>query len=311
MKLSVLEIGFVPPREQGADVLRQIVESAPKLEELGFSRIWLAEHHEAHFAYAIPEVLIPAIASVTKTIRVGAAGVLLHFHSPLKTAETFRMLEALYPGRIDLGVASGLTGSKATQQALRHGFDIEEAVKTRLYSKQVEELVGHCRNLFPRKHKLYNGPTPIGQPSPPLVLLGGGKGVGNMMMAAQYGTSFCYSLSHGMADTGPQTVQQYRERFQPSTQLEKPHATIAASMICAETNAGALASLHYFQALDPMLRAVVMGRPERCKEQIEELMFQYQVDEFVAIPMYETYQERIRAYEMLSEVCSLTSVASR
>ena len=92
-------------------------------------------------------------------------------------------------------------------------------------------------------------------------------------------------------------------------QLEKPHATIAASMICCETNAAAEATLRYFQALDPMLNAIVLGRPERCREQIEQLLDKHQVDEFVVIPMYETTEDRMRGYEMMSEVCGLQVTA--
>lgn len=308
MKLSLLDFGFVPPASNAAEMLRQLVESAPVAESLGFSRFWLAEHHEGHFCYGVPEMLIPVIAARTTRIRVGAAGVLLHFHSPLKIAESFRILEALYPGRIDLGVASGVTGSVAIQRALRHGFDLTEAVRARLYTAQVEELIGWCRNAIVPSVKLYAGPAPVGHPSPPVLLMGGGKGQGNMMLAAKHGTSFCYSLSHGLSDTGAETVQRYRDQFQPSEQMAAPHAMIGGSVICAETNNEAIALQNYFFALDKNLRAAVIGRPERCRDRIQELLDEYGCDEFVVMPMANDPPAKIRSYELLSAACGLRNV---
>lgn len=305
MQLSLLDFGYVPPATSAAEELRQLVESAPVTESLGYSRFWLAEHHEAHFSYSVPEILIPVIAARTSRIRVGAAGVLLHFHSPLKIAESFRMLEALYPGRIDLGVASGVTGSAMIQRALRHGFDMNDAVQTRLYTSQVEELIGWCRNTIVPTVKLYGGPTPVGHPSPPIMLLGGGKGQGNMIMAAKHGTAFCYSLSHGMSDTGAETVRRYREQFTPSTQADQPHAMIAASVICGETNNEAIAMQNYFFALDKNLKATVIGRPERCRDRIRELLDEYGCDEFVVMPMANNYGAKLDAYRMLAEACGI------
>jgi luciferase family oxidoreductase group 1 len=306
MQLSLLDFGFVPPGSNAAAVLRQVVASAPLVESLGYSRFWLAEHHESHFCYACPEILIPQVAAMTSHIRVGSAGVLLHFHSPLKIAETFRILEALYPGRIDLGIASGITGNEEIRRRLRHGFDLAQALESRLYTSQVEELFGWCRNTIPRLEKAYREVTPVGQASPPILLLGGGKGKGNMVMAARHGTSFCYSLSHGPSETGPAIVEQYRQEFQLSVQLSSPHAMISGSIICAETNAEALAMQNYFLALDKGLKASVIGRPERCRDRIAELLDLYQCDEFVLMPMASDEASKIRAYEMLAEVCQLT-----
>ncbi|MEZ5403193.1 MAG: MsnO8 family LLM class oxidoreductase [Bryobacteraceae bacterium] len=301
MKLSLLDFGYVPPAAKPSRVLRDLVASAPIAEKLGFYRFWLAEHHEAHFSYSCPELLIPQIAASTSSIRVGTAGVLMHFHSPLKIAETFRMLEALYPGRVDLGVASGLSGSDQIRHALRHGFDLAQAVRTRLYTSQVEELLGWCRNTI-EGHQA----TPRGQASPPVLLMGGGRGIGNMTMAARHGTAFCYSISHGSSETGPEIVARYRAEFQPSAELPTPQTAIAGTLICAETNSEALGVQNYFLALDKGLKAAVIGRPERCRAVIQELLDRYGCDEFIAMPMATNQDEKLRSYRLLSETCQLT-----
>lgn len=268
--------------------------------------MWLAEHHEKHYAYACPEILIPAIAAVTERIRVGSAGVLMHFHSPLKIAESFRMLEALYPGRIDLGVAAGLAGSLQIQSALRHGFDSADAAQTQLYRRQVEELIAWLRDEVPQERGVYRAPTPVAGAIPPVILMGAGYGVGNLALAARYGEPFCYSLAHGKTDRGPEIVDRYRREFQPSRSRAMPETLVAATLICSETNHEAARMLGYFRWLEPTLAAKVVGRPELCRRQIETIFDQFQCDELVLIPMYDSFESRMRGLAMLAEVCGLS-----
>jgi luciferase family oxidoreductase group 1 len=309
MKVSILDAGFVPPGENSSQVLRDIVRSAPVIESLGYSRLWLAEHYERHFAYACPEILIPAVASATTHLRVGSAGVLMNFHSPLRIASAFRMLEAMYPGRIDLGVASGFAGTPNIQQALRHGFDQPAAIATQLYRTQVEELVAWLRDEVPQTDPRFRLPTPAGGASPPLIFLGAGYGVGNLSLAARYGEAFCYSLAHGKTERGPEIVARYRSEFRPVHKLDKPFTMVAATVACAETNRDAARLLTYFRWLDGTLTARVRGRPELCRRQMEEIFEQYQCDELVLIPLYDSFEERMRGLTLLAEVCGLAVTA--
>jgi luciferase family oxidoreductase group 1 len=307
MKLGIMDVGFVPPGESASQVLRDIVRSAPIIESLGYSRFWLAEHYEKHYAYACPEILIPAVASATSHIRVGSAGVLMNFHSPLKVASSFRMLEALYPDRIDLGVASGFAGGMLIQRALRHDFDQASAIATQLYRTQVEELIAWSRNEVPPENGLHRAPSPFGGASPPLILMGAGNGVGNLSLAARYGEAFCYSLAHGKTENGPEIVARYRREFRPVHKLREPVALVAATLICTDTNLETARMLGYFRWLEPTLAARVKGRPELCRRQIENIFAQYQCDELILIPMYDSFESRMRGLALLAEACNLSN----
>ena len=150
LKLGVVDQSPVRTGGTGTDAVRETLELARLADRLGYHRYWLAEHHSTNsFAGAAPEVLIPRVASVTEHIRVGSGGVLLSHYSPLKVAEQFRMLEALFPGRIDLGIGRAPGGDSRAALALQYG---RGHIPIEYYAQQVEDLVGWLGNTFPRDH---------------------------------------------------------------------------------------------------------------------------------------------------------------
>jgi luciferase family oxidoreductase group 1 len=305
MKLGILEFGVVTPGVTPSETLRRAVQSAVLLERLGFSRLWFAEHHEIAFSYASPEVLIPAAAAITKRIRVGSAGVLLQLHSPLRVAEVFRSLEALFPGRIDMGLSAGITGDHWTQQALNENFHPDLARFTQLYARKVEQLLMMSRNQYPPGHRFEKGPSPLEQASPPAWLLGGGPGVGNMILAAKFGARFCYSLVHGDSRRGTETLQEYRNQFQASEELSAPEASIAASILCGETERETEVILQRFKAWqkDPVVS--IVGTPKQCHEQVLGLRDRFGCDEVILIPAFDRLDDRERGYTMLADAFHL------
>jgi luciferase family oxidoreductase group 1 len=307
--LSVLHFGVRAPEVSAAAQLRAMVAAAPEIEDMGYKRLWLAEHHEPAVTFACPEILIPAIASATRTIRVGSAGVLLNFYSPLKIAESFRALEALYPGRIDLGISAGLTAHEETRQALAPGFDMQQARETRLYARKADELVAYCRNLLPREHRFANGPVPEGEPSPPLYFLGTGGGIGNMKLAARWGTPFCYSLAHGDPVPGKLIVRQYRAAFQ-SAAKSRPYAILAGNVICTPTDREAVQMIEKIREWLPDVRVNVFGSASRCVRKIAALVEEYDCDEFVVIPIYTSVAGMLPGLELLAAANNAMSESS-
>jgi luciferase family oxidoreductase group 1 len=303
-QLGILDFGIIGPGKDPAEAMRETVQLAVLAESLGYSRYWLAEHHENFFAWACPEVLLPVVAEATRHIRIGPAGFLLNFYSPLKIAEIARVLQALYPSRFDLGIAAGLS-EDPVRQALVPGFNLQHALETRLYGKKVVELFDYLRNRFPAGHRFERGATPINQPCPDVWLMGSGKGKGGMTLAISQGTSYSHSLFHGDATEAPITLQQYREGFRPSAELSTPRANIAIAVICAETELKACRQLQYIQYLRILTSVNVWGNPVQCCDQIQELQFRHGVNECVLIPAWESFADRARTYELLADVFDL------
>ncbi len=302
--LSVLEFGYLGPNQDARLRLQAVVDHGPVFEAMGFHRYWLAEHHEAHFAFAVPELMIPAIAAKTSTIRLGTAGVLMQFHSPLRIAESFRMLEALYPDRIDCGVASGVTAHVEVRKDLYPDFDLDRAIRDRQYTQHVERLITLLRDEAHYDHRHYRSVSPARQASPAITLLGAARGKGNQILASRHGTAFCYSLAHGPSEQGPAICQRYRENFQASKTLQEPKLLIAATVICAETNAKAVEYLNYLKAMNQTVGTVIMGNPRLCRDKILQLCEQFQCHDFVIIPMYPKAHQVTEGMERLMETFS-------
>lgn len=310
-RISILDFGAVSPGQTPSETLRALVCSAPLLEALGYEALWVAEHHEKYFSHSAPEVVLTAAASITKRIRIGPAGALMHFHSPLRVAETYRAMAALFPGRVDLGLASGLTGDAQIRTALSPGFNLQEAMETRLYGQRVDELMSYLRNEVTfNDGKQYAGPPPIDQPCPPVVMLGSGNGRGNMLLAAKHGAAFCYSLAHSPTPNGRQIMAEYRETFQPNAQCKTPRTMIAASCLCAEKTVEAYATLGTLGSQSPAGRVNIIGNPNDCLDRILGLLAKYECEEIVLFPMYNQVEARAASYRMLAEVCGLSPMES-
>ncbi|MFY1697372.1 MULTISPECIES: MsnO8 family LLM class oxidoreductase [unclassified Solwaraspora] len=228
--LSVLD--QVPVFRDGspAEAVRDCVTLAHSVESHGYHRYWIAEHHgSAAHACAAPEVVAAAAAAVTSRIRVGSGGVLLPHYSPLKVAETFRVLTALHPGRIDLGFGRGLGGPPAFAELLNpYAIRTDEA-----FLQQIGGLLGF---LGDGRTITRVSVTPE-IPTPPIPwMLGSGKS--SAQMAGMLGLPFCLAQFIAPAEC-PEALAVYREKFRPSAWLEQPQAMLALRVLCADSDAEA------------------------------------------------------------------------
>jgi luciferase family oxidoreductase group 1 len=305
LQLGVLDIGWITPGKTAVEVVQETLMSASLADSLGYSRYWLAEHHEPSFAWASPEIMLALIAQSTDRISVGTAGILLYFYSPLKIAEVFRLLEVLYPKRVDLGIAGGIAGDRETIQALAPGFDLEQAVKNDLYGQKVSQLIDYLTDNFRLGGDFALDATPKITEIPQMWLLGTGKK--NMQKAALLGTAFCYSLYHACSQKDINIVREYRHEFQSSVMLHEPKCNLAVSVVCAETEAEARQQKNLVEKIDKTSTVNVAGTPEQCKEQLLEIQHQYQVSEIIMISSWHIFERRKFAYQILAEVLNLST----
>lgn len=341
MRLSILDQS---PIISGLDARRALHETlalARCAEELGYTRYWLAEHHAvAALADPCPEVLLARLGAGTSRIRIGSGGVLLPYYSALKVAEVFRMLEALYPGRIDLGIGRAPGGDARTAQAVGGGrFPDAER-----FPEQVREIVGHLDGNLPATHPFKRVRVqPEVDNVPQIWLLGSSNYSG--ALAAQLGLRFAFAHFIN-AQGGDQVTRDYRAQFQPrpaecaepTPRETAPQALVGTFAICAETDAEAerlaasidLRRLHMalridlpFPTIEEAERHVyteehrryimsqreraVIGGPDKCRREIEELARRYGADEAMILTITGDYASRTRSYELLAEEFGLAA----
>jgi luciferase family oxidoreductase group 1 len=233
--LSVLDLSVVTTATPPAAALRNSIDLARHVDGLGYVRYWLAEHHNlASVASPAPDVMIGQIAAVTNHIRVGSGGVMLPNHAPLVVAERFKMLEALFPGRIDLGLGRAPGTDGATAYALRSRLDAREGDD---FLERLHELVLWETRDFPPGHP-YNKVVamPDDTKLPPIWLLGSSDY--SSELAAQVGMGYAFAhhfASHDAIDA----MTNYRAHFKASPWRSTPHAILAVAVITAETDAEA------------------------------------------------------------------------
>src|SRR5580692_3004933 len=226
--LSVLDLAPIPDGGSASEALRATTELARHTESLGFTRFWVAEHHGMPgIASSSPPVLIGHIADATETIRVGSGGVMLPNHTSLVVAEQFGMLEALHPGRIDLGIGRAPGTDQATAQALRHGGPDD-------FPRQLTNLVGFFTGQWPENHPYQNVHAIPGEGNGPDMWLLGSSGY-SAQVAGALGIPFAFA-HHFMPQNTLPALDLYRKSFRPSAELEQPYSMIAAGVICADTD---------------------------------------------------------------------------
>ena len=338
LQLSVLDQS--PVREGGTatDALHETIALAVATEALGYRRFWVAEHHNVgNFAGTSPEILIGQIAARTRTIRVGSGGVMLTHYSALKVAENFRVLQALYPGRIDLGIGRAPGSDSLTAAALAYPSTARDV---RHFPQQVVDVLSYLSDTVERSHPFSGVHAGPGQPAgtPDVWLLG--SYVESAHMAAKMGLPFSYAHFFGNgAENGPLIVESYRRQFQPSASLAEPLVNVGVHVLCAETEEEAvrLASSRNLMKLrsalgvrsgvpsaeealaypyrpeelaylDQVKRSYVDGNPQQVKAKLEDLADLYQTTDLTIVTICHGFAERVRSYELLAEVCELKSV---
>src|ERR1700742_1547854 len=231
--LGVLDLAPVPDGATVGDALRATIDLAKKTEDLGFTRFWVAEHHGMPgVASSSPPVLIGHIADATRTIRVGSGGVMLPNHSSLVVAEQFGMLEALHPGRIDLGIGRAPGTDQATAPAL-HPRACGDRGPDHLPS-QLTDLLGFFTGQWPENHPYQSVHAVPGEGNGPDLWLLGSSGY-SAQVAGALGIPFAFA-HHFMPQNTLPALDLYRKSFRPSAELDKPYSMIAAGVICADTD---------------------------------------------------------------------------
>jgi luciferase family oxidoreductase group 1 len=299
-RLGTLDLCHLRPGVGPAEALQATLGLAPVAESLGYSRYWVAEHHNPYVAHSSPEILLPILAERTRTIRVGTAGVLLTLYSPFKVASVFRLLSALYPGRIDLGL-----GRHPANEAIRK-LMLGDAAQIP-YAEKVTELARFLRGegepqVLPA---LQEG----SMAAPPERWVLGAQST-SMEVAAETGSALCLSLflqSEDGVDLRP-VIEAYRDRFRPSPELAEPQWAIAFAGVCAETETEArrLAAEKL-----PIIRPSIVGNPEQCREMIEEVRERYGAADLMLLDMAHTFEERVRSHRLLAEVLELRAPLSK
>ncbi len=337
LPLGVLDLSPVPSGSTGADALRNTLDLALHAERLGYRRYWLAEHHATPgLASSAPEIMIGRIAAATTGMRVGAGGIMLPNHAPLRIAESFRVLEALHPGRIDLGIGRAPGADPVTAFALRRttgGFGGEE------FTSQIAELLAYAGAGFPDDHPFRNvRAVPDDVPLPPLWMLGTSDESARLAAALGMGYAFARHLGPRRAEGA---MRLYREEFRPSRELEHPRSILAASVFCADTEAraeelaGSLglwvvrarggrpttlpspeeAAGHDYgeaeaQRVAKYRRAQVIGSPEQVRDELDRLAVATQADELMVMTSIHDHSERLRSYELLAGAFSASSAST-
>ncbi|MBL0215331.1 MAG: LLM class flavin-dependent oxidoreductase [Myxococcales bacterium] len=231
LPLSILDLSPVGVGVLPSQAIRDSVELAVVADRLGYTRYWVAEHHNmASIATSSPQVLIAHIAATTKRIRVGAGGIMIPNHSPLSVVESFRTLEALHPGRIDLGLGRAPGTDRVTAAALQRS--------DREVNSQLAELLAFEQGGFPAGHPFATiTPMPSDVVLPSIWMLG--STLAGASIAAQLGIRYAFAGHFAMREAKA-AIAHYREHFEPSSQLREPYAMLAVTTVCGGDDAEAV-----------------------------------------------------------------------
>lgn len=289
IRLGVLDVAPVWPDVTHRDAVWEIIEAAPVLEELGYSRYWLAEHHDEDAAHSAPELLLPVIAGMTERMRVGVAGILLNLHSPIKVAKDFRLLEAVFTGRVDLGIARA--GTKNDQALLlRDGAPLEGDHEARV-SLLLSYLRGTSLDIV--------NPRFVWPPNVWML----GTGSVSARIAAANGLRFCFATQikgHSLAPNS--IIPGYHNEFRSSIDTVDPECTISIAGICSDTDE------HAKLLLEPTsFVPTIVGGPETCAEKFRQLQRETGVSEFIWLDLCRRYQDRLVSYRLLAKALHLSN----
>ena len=332
--LSVVDQSPIRKGGRPTDALRESVELARHAEGFGYSRYWVAEHHNSSsFSGTSPEILIGQIAAGTERIRVGSGGVMLSHYSALKVAEQFRILDAFYPGRIDLGIGRAPGSDRMTAAALSHPRPPVDVARE--FPQMVGDLLGFLNGNIPEGHPLHAikaqpGETP--ETAPEVWLLGSSDY--SAQLAAHLGLPFSFADFFGnTSEYGPRMAELYRQLFQPSEYLSEPMVNVGLQVICAPTEEdarfiGASRSINKVISalglstqgllapedainwplddaakayMEQSTQSYIEGDPEQVREGILAAAERYQTGDLGIVSNCYHFEDRKRSYELVAE----------
>jgi len=321
-KLSILDLVRVTQGTDAREAMDNARDLAAHAEGWGYTRFWVAEHHNmAGVASAATAVVIGHIAAGTRTIRVGAGGIMLPNHAPIIIAEQFGTLERLFPGRIDLGLGRAPGTDQLTARALRRSLQVEED-----FPQDVLELQAFLAPVRPNQAVQA---VPAAGTEVPLWILG--SSTYGAQLAAELGLPFAFA-SHFAPEMLIPALNIYRARFKPSAQLDRPHAAVGLNIITADTDPAArrLATSQQMsfvnllrgtrglsqppiddidaywspaekaQTLQRLSRSII-GGPETVRVGLEALIAETRADELIVVSDIFDHAERLRSFELIAQ----------
>ena len=333
VKLSVLDQSPVRAGGDPRQALAETITLAQNAERLGYSRYWLAEHHGTEgFAGSSPEIMVTRVAAATDRIRVGSGGVMLSHYSPLKVAENFKLLENLYPGRIDLGIGRAPGSDGLTAAALAYGSEIG----IEYFPTKIADMMAFLTDEVPASEPFRDVRATPGIAAMPEVWL-----LGSSDQSAAYAAHFglAFTFAHFIAPQVSKPVfDYYRSNFKASSSLAEPKASAGVFVICADTKEEAeylAASRDYWRMklqfgqhlpYPPPDEALAheytaqekriveanranrfTGYPESLKEELTAYAEENGLDELVILTITYDFEKRLRSYELLADAFELTA----
>lgn len=329
IRLSILDQSVVRQNASAADAIAETIETARLAEQLNYHRIWVSEHHNSSFiAGSAPEILMARLANETHRIRIGSGGIMLPNHSAYKVAENFRMLETLYPGRIDLGMGRAPGGDRIAASLLNPSNTFAEEE----YLTQLEHLQHFFRDTAGTKYgPVIAAPQAATIPAQWILSSSGGSSA----IAAKFGMGLVIArFINGFA--GKEIVDIYRKAFVPSSTLLQPQAMLAISVLCADTEEKAAAmrknvdyillqfdkgnydkfpehetiQAYRFSATEQARinyngGRTISGTLEKVKAELSKLAGIFDVDEIIVSTMTATSADRRHSFELLAKAFDL------
>jgi luciferase family oxidoreductase group 1 len=330
--LSILDLSPVVAGGSPAQSLRNTLDLAEHADRLGYRRYWVAEHHNlSNIASSAPEIMIGQIAARTSRMRVGSGGVMLPNHAPLAVAERFKVLEALFPGRIDLGIGRAPGTDQVTSIALRRRQDIREDDD---FLERFQELLLLENNGFPKDHPFSTiRAMPSDVALPPIWLLGSSDY--SAQLAASIGSGFSFA-HHFASHDATAAMRIYRDRFQPSAAMQSPYSILATAAIVADTQEeaerlAATIDLNFVRrakgdylplespetalaySYSPIDRERIrqnrsrlfVGTPDTIRTQLAPLLQSTQADELMVTTMIYDHDARKKSYALLAKAMDI------
>jgi luciferase family oxidoreductase group 1 len=332
LALGILDQSPVLAGARPRDAVLATIELARAAERLGYGRYWLAEHHAMQgLADPAPEILLARLTAETSHMRIGTGGVLLPHYSALKVAEQFRMLDALAPGRIDLGIGRAPGGSQRVSAAL-------ESREIHLFPRQVRDVVDFLDRTVPPGHPFAKlTAMPSGETAPEVWLLGSSDY--SAALAAEFGLPFAFA--HFISGDAAEVTRMYRRHFRSSARLQQPRVLLCIAALAAETpeEAEALARTidlwrlrirrgvdlpvpsrdeahaypytpHEREEIAYNRQRLVLGAPRAVRERIESLARAHEAEEAMILTITPDYASRLRSYALLADAFALAPALS-
>ena len=333
LRLSVLDQSPVAEGSAPSEALQNSIALARRVDELGYHRFWMSEHHAMDLlACTAPEIMLARIGAETKRIRIGSGGIMLPHYTPLKVAEVFRTLYGLYPERVDLGIGRAPGGGPMESMALRRS---RKTAMEDDFPEQVTELLAFPEDDFPTAHpfaKVKAMPAPVQEEKyagPAVWMLG--SSMWSSAAAVEFGLP--YSFAHFFSPVKTRdAIEAYTRNFRPGIRLERPEATVAVGVICAETQEEAEFMASSVKLLQQRIRLgerkpvaspedalreltirgvlpleegewprYFVGTPPVVRERLEQMAGELGIGEIIVNTIVWDQKKRIKSYELLAE----------